>query len=652
MKKSFGLFILFILLFLFIASCACPSSTPQPVPTPTPSPQPSPAPNTEQAKQLARMFCPILYLKGEEEAIENFDPEQIEIMVDTAVLREVGDPTFSLKATLSSLLEWSNGDYYLDLAGLGTNTHSLAEYKLTYDEVRDRYKPTLYARVREGEGEDHTVVQYWIFYYFNDWRNFHEGDWELVQLNFPGSTAKELLETGGQPLFAAYSQHQAGQRMSWTEMMDKGLVEATHPVVYVAQGSHANYFTPGNFWSGLDFDDTGLSSWKILGPEQLEVTMLPEVEAREEGSEWLEFKGHWGEYLGFSVSVLGLKFWQQGPFGPAWSEEEHKNERWEHPDEWAAGLPEYPKPFWTSFLKLPGDLFKLAVFSVFSPADLHIYDSIGRHVGINEKGELEKQIPGAMYITPEGTDYKIILVSDADVADEYVMVARGTGSGMMDMKAQVPDAVSKLRRFLEYIDVPISVTTTAQAKIEPTRPDLFRVPSPPEVLGGTTRDVTTTLEIDADGDGAFEIESKPGNFEQQRVIRPVLNARIDIEPDTLNLSLAGAEKPITAYIELTAEISLKDIDISTIFLFGNITTLDRSIDIMDHDQNGIYELVVKFDRQVVVNYLISIKQVEREVTFVVTGIANGQSFKGVDTVIVTRSAPSNRDSSVNREATK
>ena len=231
MKKSLGLF---ILLFLFFASCACPSPTPQPVPTPTPSPQPSPAPSAEQTKQLAQKFCPILYLKGEEEAIENFDPEQIEIMVDTSVLRQVGDPAFSLKATLPSLLEWSKSDYYLDLAGLGTNTHSLAEYKLTYDEVRDRYKPTLYARVREGGGEDYTVVQYWIFYYFNDWRNFHEGDWELVQLNFPGRTARELLETGEQPVFAAYSQHQAGQRMSWTEMMDKGLVEATHPVVYVA----------------------------------------------------------------------------------------------------------------------------------------------------------------------------------------------------------------------------------------------------------------------------------------------------------------------------------------------------------------------------------------------------------------------------------
>jgi hypothetical protein len=435
----------------------------------------------------------------------------------------------------------------------------------------------------------------------------------------------------------ALSQHQSGQKMSWSAMNDKGLVKETHPIVYVAQGSHANYFAPGQFWSVLDFDNTGLSSWRIIDPEQFDIILLNETDAEEEGLEWLQFKGDWGEYTGFSISVLDLQFWQSGPCGPPWSEGGKKNEKWESPDKWAAGLSEYPEPFWRSFLKIPGDWLKLAIFSLFSPADLHVYDSQGRHVGINEEGVLENQIPGAIYITPEGTDYKIILIPDADEEDEYMIVAKGTDSGIMDLKAQVPDTVSKYRRFIEYMNVPISPTTTARTKIKPAAPGLVRMPSAAEVISGTTRDTATVLEIDSNGDGTFEIGSTPGNFEKKKVLRSVFNAKIDIKPDALNLSSAAIEKSITAYIELPADVNPKDIDISTVLLFGKISALERSIDITDHDQNGVYELVVKFDWQIVVNYLTSTKQVEGEIVFNITGIANGQPFAGVDTIVVSRS---------------
>ena len=78
------------------------------------------------------------------------------------------------------------------------------------------------------------------------------------------------------------------------------------------------------------------------------------------------------------------------------------------------------------------------------------------NVGIDEEGELEKQIPGAIYATPEGTDYKIVLILNSDVADEYTFVAKVPDSGTMDIRIQVPEATINLRRFLEYIGVPIS----------------------------------------------------------------------------------------------------------------------------------------------------------------------------------------------------
>jgi hypothetical protein len=606
MKGSFSLL---ILLLLFVVGCACPSATP------TPSPQPPPTVSPEYAERLAKQFCPIIYLKGEGEATENFEPEQIEIMVDEAFLRDIEDPFFSEKATLPSLLQRSRGVYYLDLSELGPATHPSTEYRVTYDKVKNQYEATLYARVVERADEGYTAVQYWIFYYFNDWRNLHEGDWELVQLCFPSQTAQELLEEGGQPLFAAYSQHQAGQRMSWGDMKANGLVDGTHPVVYVARGSHANYFIPGDYWSGLDFDNTGASPWKVISPEQLNIVLLPEIEAEGKKADWLGFKGYWGEYLGFSVSVFGLKFWQCGPFGPPWSEGEQKSERWENPDEWAAGLPEYPEPFWTSFFKLPGDWFNRAFFCLFSPANIHVYDSLGRHVGVNEKGEVEKQIPGAVYIAPEGTQYKTIVIPDADISQEYTLIVNGTGSGTMELKIQVPDAENRVKRYLEFTNVPVSATTIARVNIVPEK--------------------AIKLELDSDGDSVFELESTPGNFEENKVVISALEVDIDIEPDTLDLGSVPEEISITAYIELPESYDPKGIDIATVCLMKEIPAWEKPIYVVDHDQDGIHELMVMFDRQPVIDYLESKGLIEGKVYLTLTGVIGGRLFKGVDTILVT-----------------
>ena len=512
---------------VLLSGCALFSSPAEPPPSTVPT---QPPVISEYAAPLAERFCPVLYFKGEGEVVENYDPEPIEIMVDEALVRDIEDPSFSEKATLASLLQWSTSAYYLDLAGLGLSVQSFDEYKLKYEELREQYQPTVYARVKEGGETAYTVVQYWIFYYFNDWRNYHEGDWELVQLNFQGRSAQEILESGAEPLFAAYSQHQGGQRLSWSEMKDMSFIsEETHPVVYVARGSHANYFTPGNFWSLLDFDDTGLSSWQIISPEQLNIVMLPEAEVS--GLDWLGFRGYWGEYVGFSISLFDLKFWQHGPFGPPWSEGEQMNQKWAHPDEWADGLSEFPSPFWTSFIKLLGDWTRLAIFSLFSPADLHVYDAMGRHVGYDEQGIIEKDIPGAIYIKPEGTNYKIILIPDADIVEGYSIVAKGVESGTMDIKAQVPDVRTDLCRFLEYTGVPVTPTTTARANISPAVPAMMMAPALAEVQGVVTRDTTTMLEIDNDGDGVFEIASSPGKFEVEEMppepVRPPNNERAE-----------------------------------------------------------------------------------------------------------------------------
>ncbi len=74
------------------------------------------------------------------------------------------------------------------------------------------------------------------------------------------------------------------------------------------------------------------------------------------------------------------------------------------------------------------------------------------------------------------------------------------------------------------------------------------------------------------------------------------------------------------------------------YLVKDIPAWERPIDVVDHDQNGIYELMVKFDRQLVIDYLESTGQVEGEVSLVLTGAVDGKAFEGADTIVVTRSA--------------
>jgi hypothetical protein len=96
---------------------------------------------------------------------------------------------------------------------------------------------------REVDRGDSTVLQYWYFSY-DDLYSYnyppddvfwqaHEGDWEMVS----------VLLRHGKPVEAGYSQHCTGERRSWADV--ERYNGTTHPVVYVANGSHANLFAAG-----------------------------------------------------------------------------------------------------------------------------------------------------------------------------------------------------------------------------------------------------------------------------------------------------------------------------------------------------------------------------------------------------------------------
>jgi hypothetical protein len=133
-------------------------------------------------------------------------------------------------------------------------------------------------------------------------------------------------------LFVGYSQHCLGTRRSWAKTPRRS---GHHPVVFVARGSHANYFTKETqSWNssclpapvlaffrqaGLplptDYKGTASSSGPAaLGSETTSIARIAD------GSpSWVSFPGTWGELQYLHADPLGSGASPSGtsPVGPA-----------------------------------------------------------------------------------------------------------------------------------------------------------------------------------------------------------------------------------------------------------------------------------------------------------------------------------------------
>jgi hypothetical protein len=123
---------------------------------------------------------------------------------------------------------------------------SVAYERIMSEQERYRY----HGRVLRQDGW--IVLQYWLFYPFNDWRsgffgaNDHEADWEKIFIY--------LSESEGEisPEWVAYAAHNYtgdNLRRRWDDPEVEKVGE--HPVIYVGAGSHASYYAPGEYLTEL-----------------------------------------------------------------------------------------------------------------------------------------------------------------------------------------------------------------------------------------------------------------------------------------------------------------------------------------------------------------------------------------------------------------
>lgn len=168
------------------------------------------------------------------------------------------------------------------------------------------------------------------------------------------------------------------------------------------------------------------------------------------------------------------------------------------------------------------------------------------------------------------------------------------------------------------------------------------------VDGSYTFDVT----VDTEGSYTSADEEDGGYFEPEPVDRfirksgfsvvvngvpDIVSATIDIHPETLNTKSNG--RFITAHVELYGH-DVHDIDIATVVLKDNVaiaSALSSPSQIGDFDSDGNLDLMIKFSRKDVIDYLESALKTNMPVEFVVEGqMLSGEIFRGASIIQVIR----------------
>lgn len=271
----------------------------------------APAQAESPEQELADRYAPVMMLQAQEHECdpegEPFDPISVEAVLGNpqVALRQVGygDPVVRWGPTAADIFELGQG-FYLDYPGVALDPGCV--YERDARAFTAGLAPTVYAHiVVQDDHPDLLTLQYWSFWYYNDWNNKHEGDWEGIQIVFPASTAAEALLV--EPVEVGYSQHSGGERAEWTD--DKLERDGSRPVVYTSVRSHASYFGAAlylgrNGSEGFGCDDTG-GPVRRVDPQ---VVLLPDsIDDPDSELAWLAFLGRWGERGGGSYN---------GPTGP------------------------------------------------------------------------------------------------------------------------------------------------------------------------------------------------------------------------------------------------------------------------------------------------------------------------------------------------
>jgi hypothetical protein len=277
--------------------------------------------------RLADRYAPIVALKEQDAACddegERWRPTAVDIVLGNPDVKlrgpGDGDPVVTAAPTAADLYGKGDG-YFLDFPG--NPLHAGCTYEEDGRRFAEGTPSVAYAHiVTDPDRPGRLALQYWFYYYFNDYNNVHESDWEGIQLTWDVGSVGEALRTP--PVDVGYAQHEGGERAEWDDT--KLGRDGDHPIVHAASGSHASYFE-SKLWLGRSARE-GIGCDNTLGPSRLvplQAIVLPSsVDSAQARFAWLAYEGLWGQKE---------KAPNNGPTGP------NTKTRWSDPFPWQDDL--------------------------------------------------------------------------------------------------------------------------------------------------------------------------------------------------------------------------------------------------------------------------------------------------------------------------
>ncbi len=272
------------------------------------------ASSSSPAQRLIDAYTPITMLREEQDPPCETTAEQYE---PTSVSTVLGNPSVELERVEEGGKEETikRAPTAADIAGLGDPFHlelpgdplgDTCIYARDFAQLKAEGKapPTTYAHIARQVGHPGLVVQYWFFWYFNQFNDLHEGDWEGIQIAFEANSPRQALAEG--PSEMILFQHAGGERADWED--SKVEKEGTHPVVYPAAGSHATFYDStvyvqnGSKGSGVGCDNTS-GPLREVRVHPVAIPTFPTTTGR---FKWLTYFGHWGQKeAGFNNGPTG-----------------------------------------------------------------------------------------------------------------------------------------------------------------------------------------------------------------------------------------------------------------------------------------------------------------------------------------------------------
>jgi hypothetical protein len=296
---------------------------------------------------------------------QDYHPRDVKLALDHAyspkLLRRVRDQVRALlrrpePPRVKILKAMSNNEVkYIDILP-GARPSQMDKFWDFYANIEDRdkrYPRKAYVRIVPGTRRyaRYVIIQYWLAYFFDDWANVHEMDWEMVSV-----VVKNPGTEDERPVACAYRAHAGGFRAPWKDVEKVGerrqrVERGKHPVVYVANGSHASYFHDDPVhsasasavgprlgwlasyipWIKKNFSDyvPAFDEGEKHFPEEIEV--MPNKKSDWKGKwGWLKFKGRWGSKGRITLKeFFTLPLEEHGP--PGLSEQ---GDCWKDPFKW------------------------------------------------------------------------------------------------------------------------------------------------------------------------------------------------------------------------------------------------------------------------------------------------------------------------------